>query len=93
MSAAKATPSPSVVALSPRTITAASYKIPDALQQLLHKIEEQRTVNPPASEDLNSLRTDLENRWHTASSQGHTSSTSLYEILEYGWKEWRRIAA
>jgi hypothetical protein len=90
MSAATLAPSPSVIAASPMTST---NNIPDALQQFLHKIEEQGNVNLRTSEDLHSLKSDLEGRWRSASSAGHTSSTMLYEILEYGWKEWQRITA
>ena len=61
--------------------------IPGALQQVLHRIEEQGNAN------LNSLKADLENRWRVASSEGLTSSTMLYQILEYGWKELHRITA
>lgn len=93
MSAAMLEASPSVAAVSPEPSTTASHKIPDALQQLLHKIEEQRNVNLRMSEDLYSLKADLESRWRTAASEGHTTSTMLNEILEYGWKEWRRITA
>ena len=67
--------------------------IPGALQQVLHRIEEQGNANLRASERLHSLKTDLENRWRTASSEGLTSSTMLYQVLEYGWKELRRITA
>jgi len=73
--------------------TTASHKIPDALQQLLDKIEEQRNMNLRISEDLYSLKADLESKWRSAASEGHTTSTMLNEILEYGWKEWRRITA
>ena len=93
MSAATREASPSVVAVSPATSTTAGHKVPDALQQLLHKIEEQRNVNLRASEDLESLRGDLESRWRIASSEGYTSTTVLYQILEYGRKEWARITA
>jgi len=78
----------SVIAASP-----GSHAIPDALQQLLHMLEEQRNRNPRASEDLYRLKADLESRWRIASSEGHASSTTLYEVLEYGWTECRRIAA
>lgn len=67
--------------------------IPDALQQFLCRIEEQRTANLRLSEDLYSLKADLESRWRVASSEGHTTSTVLYQILEYGWREWRRITS
>lgn len=67
--------------------------IPDALQQFLRRIEEQRTANLRLSEDLYSLKADLESRWRIASSEGHTTSTVLYQLLEYGWREWRRITA
>jgi len=88
MSAATLAASPSVIpALS------GSYNIPEALQQFLQKIEEQRNVNSRASEALYSLKADLENRWRIADSEGLTSSNMLYEILEYAWKEWRRITA
>ena len=88
MPAAMLAASPSVIAASP-----GSHAIPDALQQLLHLIEEQGNMNPRASEDLYRLKADLESRWQIASSEGHTSSTTLYEVLEYGWTECRRIAA
>lgn len=88
MSAATFGASPSVIPASP-----ASSNIPGALQQFLDKIEEQRNVNQRVSNDLYSLKADLESRWRIASSEGHTSSTMLYQILEYGWKEWRRITA
>ena len=67
--------------------------IPGALQQVLHRIEEQGHANLRASERLYSLKADLENRWLIASSEGLTSSTMLYQVLEYGWKELRRITA
>lgn len=90
MSAATlATSSP--IATSRTASTAASSDIPGALRQLLHKIEKQRNVNLGASADLYSLRADLESRWQIASSEGDISSTMLYQLLEYGWKEWRRI--
>ena len=66
--------------------------IPGALQQVLHKIEEQGNANLRASEHLYSLKADLENRWQIASSEGLTSSTMLYQVLEYGWEELLRIA-
>jgi hypothetical protein len=91
MSAATLEASPSVVAVSSATSTTASHKIPEALQQLLHKIEAQCNMNLRISEDLYSLQADLESKWRIAASEGHTTSTTLYEILEYGWKEWRRI--
>ncbi|HEY6253949.1 MAG TPA: hypothetical protein VI685_28675 [Candidatus Angelobacter sp.] len=90
MSAATLEASPSVIE-APMTSVTATYNMPDALQQLLDKIEEQRGVDLRASEDLYSLKSDLERRWQIASSEGLTSSTMLYQILEYGWKEWRRI--
>ena len=68
-----------------------AYTVPDALQQLLHKIEERGSANPGASQDLYRLKSDLENRWQIASSEGHTSSTMLYEILEYGWTEMAKV--
>lgn len=67
--------------------------IPGALQQVLYRIEEQGSANPRASERLYSLKADLENRWRTASSEGLTSSTMLYQVLEYGWKELLKITA
>ncbi|HKD13538.1 MAG TPA: hypothetical protein VKE71_03245 [Candidatus Angelobacter sp.] len=88
MSAATLAATLSVIAASP-----GSHAIPDALQQLLHMLEEQRNKNPRSSEDLCHLQTDLEHRWQIASSEGHASSTTLYEILEYGWTEWRKLAA
>lgn len=92
MSAATLAASTSLIAgLSAKSATAT--RIPDALQQFLHRIEEQCTLNPRASQDLDGLKSDLESRWLIASSQGHTSSTMLYEILEYGWKEWQRITS
>jgi len=57
----------------------------------LDKIEEQCDAH--TSEDFCSLKADPESRWRIAGSEGHTSSTILYEILEYGWREWRRITA
>ena len=81
----------SPIPTSPTASTAALCDIPGALQQLLRKIEEQRNGNLRASADLYSLKADLESRWRIASSEGDTSSTVLYQILEYGWKEWRRI--
>ena len=79
--------------VSAATLAASSYNVPDALQQFLHKIEEQHNLNLRSSEDLYNLKSDLESRWRIACSEGYTSSTMLYEILEYGWKEWRRITA
>jgi len=73
-------------------VSSGSYNIPGALQQFLHRIEEQRW-NLPASEDLCNLKAALESRWRTASFEGHASSTTLYEILQHGWKEWRRLTA
>lgn len=67
--------------------------IPDALQQFLRRIEEQRTANLRLSEELYSLKADLESRWRVASSEGNATSTVLYQILEYGWREWRRITS
>ena len=67
--------------------------IPGALQQFLHQIEEQGNANLRASERLYGLKADLENRWRIANSEGLTSSTMLYEVLEYGWNELRRITA
>lgn len=46
-----------------------------------------------ASERLYRLKADLENRWQIASSEGLTSSTTLYQVLEYGWNELLRITA
>lgn len=83
MSAAMLAPCP-----SPKTCN-----IPGALQQVLHRIEEQGDANLRASERLYSLKADLENRWQIASSEGLTSSTTLYQVLEYGWKELLRITA
>lgn len=83
MSAAVLAPAPSLK----------TCNIPGALQQVLHKIEEQGNANLRASELLYSLKTDLENRWQMASSEGLTSSTMLYQVLEYGWKELLRITA
>ena len=85
--------SAATLAASPTMSTTASCTIPGALQHLLDKIEEQRNVNRRAFEVLYSLKADLESKWRTASSEGHTSSTVLYEILEYGWREWRRRTA
>ena len=79
--------------MSAATLAPSPYNVPDALQQFLHKIEEQQNLNLHSSKDLYSLKSDLESKWRLASSEGHTSSTMLYEILEYGWKEWRRITA
>ena len=84
---------PSVIAASPMRSTTATCNMPDALQQFLYKIEEQCKVDLRTSVDLYSLKSVLESRWRIASSEGRTSSTMLYEILEYGWKEWRRITA
>jgi hypothetical protein len=67
--------------------------IPGALQQVLQRIEEQGNANLRASELLYSLKADLENRWRMASSEGLTSSTMLYQVLEYGWEELLRITA
>jgi len=89
MSVATLAASPSVVAVSPATSTTAGHKIPDALQRLLHKIEEQRNMNLRSSEDLYGLKAELEGKWRIATSEGHSTSTMLYETLEYGWKEWR----
>ena len=66
---------------------------PDALQQFLNMIGEQRDLNLRVSQDLHRLKFDLENRWRIANSEGRSSSTMLYEILAYGWEEWRRITA
>ena len=93
MPAAMLTASRSIIAGSPTAPTSASYTIPDALQQFFDKLEEQCNANLRTSEDLCSLKANLESRWRIASSGGQTSSTMLYEILEYGWKEWRRITA
>lgn len=92
MSAAMLTASQAAVLVAPRTSTTARSGLPGALQQFLHRIEEEHNVNPRAAEELSSLRADLERRWRIAGSEGHTS-TMLYEILEYGWNEWRRITA
>lgn len=67
--------------------------IPDALQQFLRRIEEHRNANLRASEGLHSLKVDLESRWRIASSEGDATSTVLYQILEFGWREWKRITA
>lgn len=67
--------------------------IPEALQQFLRKIEEQRNLNLRASENLRVLKNDLESRWQNAISEGHTSSTMLYQVLEHGWREWGRIGS
>ena len=75
-------PTPSTIAL-----------VPDALQQFLNMIGEQRDLNLRISEDLHNLKFDLETRWRIANSEGRSSSTMLYEILAYGWEEWRRITA
>ena len=72
----------SVIAAGPGT-----YQMPDALQQFLRMIDQQR------SNDLCSLKADLESRWQIASSDGLTSSTTLYELLQYAWKEWQRLTA
>jgi len=77
----------SVIAAAPGT-----YNIPGALQQFLHMIEKQRWILP-ASGDLCSLKADLESRWRIASSDGRASSTTLYELLQYAWKEWQRLTA
>ena len=90
MTAVTLTASPSVTTAS---MPPAAASIPGALRQFFHKIEEQRRVNLRVSEDLHCLKADLESKWRIASSEGHTSSTLLYEILEHGWKEWRRITA
>lgn len=92
MSAAMFTAPPAAALVALGTSTAARSGLPGALQQFLHRIEEERNVNPRAAEELSSLRADLECRWRIAGSEGHTS-TMLYEILEYGWSEWRRITA
>lgn len=81
------------IASLPTTSTTTSYHIPDALQQFLNMIEGQRDLNLRSSEDLRKLGCDLENRWRIANSEGRSSSTMLYEILAYGWEEWRRITA
>ena len=91
MSTVVLTASPAVIASSPTTPRTGSCTIPDALQQFLDKIAEQ--CNAHTFTDFCSLKADLESRWRIACSQGHTSSTILYEILEYGWKEWQRITA
>ncbi|HEY6349849.1 MAG TPA: hypothetical protein VI636_10605 [Candidatus Angelobacter sp.] len=93
MTAAMLEEDPSVIAASPMMSTTATCNMPGALQQFLHKIEEQRKVDLCSSENLYRLKSDLESRWRIASSEGRTSSTMLYEILEYGWKEWQRITA
>jgi len=82
-----ATLSASVIAAAPGT-----YKIPGALRQFLHMIEQQRW-NLPFSDDLCSLKADLESRWRIATSDGHASSTTLYELLRDAWKEWQRLTA
>lgn len=92
MPAAMLTASQAAVLVAPRTSTIARSGLPGALQQFLHRIEEERKVNPRAAEELSSLRADVESRWRIAGSEGQTS-TMLYEILEYGWNEWRRITA
>jgi hypothetical protein len=88
MSAVTLAPCPSVIPSSPT-----NSSVPGALQQVLHRIEEQGNANLRASERLHNLKADLENRWQIANSEGLTSSTMLYQVLEYGWKELRRITA
>lgn len=73
--------------------TATSDHIPDALQQFLDMIEEQLNLRLSGSQDLRNLKSDLENKWRMANSEGRSSSTMLYEILAYGWEELRRITA
>ena len=82
-----------MLASLPTTSTTSCHNIPDALQQLLNIIEEQCDLNLRGSQELRNLKSDLENRWRIATSQGRSSSTMLYEILAYGWEEWRRITA
>ena len=77
----------SIIAARPGT-----YKMPGALQQFLYMIDQQRW-NLPASDDLCSLKADLESRWQIASFEGQTSTETLYEILQYAWKEWQRLTA
>ena len=93
MSAATLATSSLATAILPTESVTPGYIVPDALQQVLRKIEDQRNVNQRASEDLRFLKADLERRWRIASSAGLTSSTTLYQILEYGWREWRRLTA
>lgn len=91
MSAVTFAASSTIVVTSRTTSSAVPCDIPDALRQFLYKLEEQGSVDLCASPDLDALKADLENMWQIASSEGSTSSTVLYQILEYGWKEWRRI--
>ena len=93
MSAVTLSACPPAMRTSGTSPTTTAYIIPDALQQFLSRVEDQRNVNLLVSESLCSLKADLESRWQIASSEGYTSSTMLYQILEYGWKEWRRIIA
>lgn len=93
MSAVTLAASSPIIATSPTTSSAVSCDIPDALRQFLCKLEEQGSVDLRASADLDTLKADLKSMWQIASSEGLTSSTMLYQILEYGWKEWRRITA
>ena len=79
------------IAAVPTASATVGCSIPAALQQFLQMIGERRNVSPYASDALYGLKTDLESRWRVASSEGQTSTTTLYEILRYGWKEWRRI--
>ena len=77
--------SAAMLASLPTTSTATSCNIPDALQQFLNMIEEQLNLSLDGSQDLSTLKSDLENKWRMANSEGRSSSTLLYEILTYGW--------
>lgn len=62
------------------------------LDGMLHP-GERRDVHRRAGEGLRNLERDLASRWRIASFAGLTSSTTLAQILEDGWREWKRIHA
>ena len=81
------------IAAVPTASATVGHNVPAALLQFLQMIEERHNVSPSASDAWYSLKTDLESRWRVASSEGQTSTTTLYLILQHGWKEWRRITS
>ena|SRR5579863_2689669 len=82
---------PLEISAAPTEPVATICAIPDALQQLIQRIEERRNAHLRASESLRNLKNEIEKRWQIASSEGHTSSAMLAQVLETGWKQWKEI--
>jgi hypothetical protein len=85
-----------VIPGSPAKAAATACPIPDALQQFLDQLEgwaleNQRNVRLPVAESLRNLKEATERKWQIAAYAGYTSSATLAEILEGGWKEWKEI--